>query len=321
MQGFQKELPRSLITKYSEARLVTFADVSMEAMASCNYLCSGTSVDLLMAKGKLPSLKTLPSVTSENDYSQNGTKRIDFCYAPYKFVNPHPDGFGNSIELDCKRFASGYEPFRDHSNPAVCATRELDKTQLRDHFWWNGPRFLSNNANTWKYAYTPILMSTSHDEVEKWDDVKDTATENRVLTCIKEKFEDIFQSIRFSSFSSVKCVVAYILRFITTLIDRNISAYALTDFSTDERLYGRLIKSKRDRNAFGGCDASQTAPAFPRSSEILKSLHHLNLYEEYGIVRCRGRLGEKRSRRGSQVFHAHSPKDVAFSDDHNRLPQ
>ncbi|KIH63820.1 hypothetical protein ANCDUO_05873 [Ancylostoma duodenale] len=58
MNGFQKTIPRKITTRSSRAVLITFADASSEAIASCTYLHVQSTTQLLMAKGKLPSLKS-----------------------------------------------------------------------------------------------------------------------------------------------------------------------------------------------------------------------------------------------------------------------
>ncbi|KIH56787.1 hypothetical protein ANCDUO_13030 [Ancylostoma duodenale] len=55
-------MPRFLAPKFSTVMLITFADASSEAMASCVYLRSDNAVNLLMAKRKLPPLDSKVTV-------------------------------------------------------------------------------------------------------------------------------------------------------------------------------------------------------------------------------------------------------------------
>ncbi|EPB66718.1 Pao retrotransposon peptidase [Ancylostoma ceylanicum] len=58
IKGFRKIIPPFLSCKQASPIIITFADASAEAIASCVYLRSSYSVNLMMAKGKLPTLKS-----------------------------------------------------------------------------------------------------------------------------------------------------------------------------------------------------------------------------------------------------------------------
>ncbi|VDP41362.1 unnamed protein product [Heligmosomoides polygyrus] len=62
MLGFTKTIPRFLMEKDVNVVLVSFTDASSEAIPACIYLCSDGHSNLLMAKSKLPSIKSKATI-------------------------------------------------------------------------------------------------------------------------------------------------------------------------------------------------------------------------------------------------------------------
>ncbi|VDL71412.1 unnamed protein product [Nippostrongylus brasiliensis] len=122
-------------------------------------------------------------------------------------------------ELQNQGFSVQFGHIASQMNPADCATRGLDKMQLADHFWWNGPHFLSKPKDQWRNAYDPItLEQDSSDELRDTNTTKvayeSSAQDNPGNERTKNQYVDLFKNIRSSNFSSVQRVVAYVIRFI-----------------------------------------------------------------------------------------------------------
>ncbi|KAK5965071.1 hypothetical protein GCK32_021340, partial [Trichostrongylus colubriformis] len=183
------------------------------------------------------------------------------------------------------------------NNPADCATRGLDKTLLKDHFWWKGPGFLIQ-AETWKDEYTPVTLETSQDSEESETDQagEDDAVKVHTLTRTKDNHTDLFQNIRFSALSSIKRVVAYVMRFIRIVVNRvntkRTASIKLTDV-LKKGVGGQHTTIHGWEMGMSNMMLVKQHQVSHLNNEIRKSLHRLNLYEDqYGVWRCRGRLGK-----------------------------
>lgn len=330
IQGFQKSIPRFLTQKLAKARLVTCADASSDACAACTYLRSSTSVGLVMAKGKLPSLKakmTIPkmelnALTLATRLSNSVASQIASVVAIEHILiltdseialnwikaGPQHDA-GPFIRnrvfeihnivgyLEDSGYSVQFGHIPSHENPADCATRGLDKSQLGNHFWWKGPSFISETVDTWENAFRPVVLQRPQENGYKSQDNEDDE-EPQVATVFsqsKAACEDIFHEIKFADLRIVKRVVAYAVRFIRTLIrlvnGRRARPLKVSSLLEEESAMKTTYLSGREI-----CQASKVLVKQHQlsrvSNTLLRSLHHLGLYtDEHGILRCQGRLG------------------------------
>ncbi|WKY04272.1 hypothetical protein Q1695_005341 [Nippostrongylus brasiliensis] len=332
IHGFQKTIPRFLSRKFEKAQLVLCADASSDAFAACAYLCSSSSTSLLMAKGKLPSIKsktTIPKlelnalllamklshavisqitsvaiiervlILSDSEIALNWIKanaRTDTgpfirnrVWEIHKIVN----------DLETEGHIVQFGHISSEENPADCATRGLDKEQLHDHFWWNGPRFLTQPTTSWESAYSPVNLQETNNEVDLVRHVIDSTVDGpqsaRVFTQSKHEYSEVFSEIRRSDFNSVQRIVALALRFACRLVARvNAKRTHPIKLSTlfDGFVPGNTpVPDGREVELARKAIVKQHQRAWI-SPSITKSLKHLKLYEdEQGILRCRGRLG------------------------------
>lgn len=90
-------------------------------------------------------------------------------------------------------------------NPADCATRGLDKTLLKDRFWWKGPSFLSQPKETRKSLYNPVTLQICQNEEDEFLNSCEliagrTASDAQLLSHKNDIYEDLLQNIRFPTF-------------------------------------------------------------------------------------------------------------------------
>ncbi|KAK6009744.1 hypothetical protein OSTOST_25299, partial [Ostertagia ostertagi] len=100
-------------------------------------------------------------------------------------------------------------------NPADCATRGLNKDELKQHFWWNGPDFLSLPPDKWE---TVVRFFPMPDKTEE-----ESNNENCVVnlsTSAIASVSDLLDWKRHSSWQSCQTTMAYALRFIKAIVSR-----------------------------------------------------------------------------------------------------
>ncbi|EYB98426.1 hypothetical protein Y032_0131g1617 [Ancylostoma ceylanicum] len=186
IKGFRKIIPPFLSCKQASPIIITFADASAEAIASCVYLRSSYSVNLMMAKGKLPTLKSATTMPKMELNAATLAMRLTisvvsqlqsvlviqqvFIFSDSEIVlgwirkKPLKDAglmvsnrlveidkiIANLQDLGCQ-VQFGHVPSAE--NPAGCGTRGLGKADFQNHFWWKGPEFLKKEPQTWTNEY------------------------------------------------------------------------------------------------------------------------------------------------------------------------
>ncbi len=107
------------------------------------------------------------------------------------------------VPSDCWRHVDGLD------NPADCASRGLLPSELLKHkLWWNGPKWLSCNPESWPNCL-PVKQS-QHTEEER-------------SVCLASSIHPITPIIsldRYSSFNRLKYVTGWIMRFIRNCRNR-----------------------------------------------------------------------------------------------------
>ncbi|KHJ93000.1 hypothetical protein OESDEN_07094 [Oesophagostomum dentatum] len=183
MHGFENTLPRCLGHKHAQFDLIAFADASTEAIATSIYLYTKSSANLIMAKGRLPPIKTKPTMSKMkldaftlelrllNTVSTQlrSTIQVKNIYVlmdleiALSWIKSWPLGnigttiFNRLIEI-AKIIQhlqdSGYRLFFGHvssEHPPDVAPRGLDQQQLECHFWCTEPQFLQELPSVWPY--------------------------------------------------------------------------------------------------------------------------------------------------------------------------
>ncbi|XGW27806.1 hypothetical protein V3C99_007969, partial [Haemonchus contortus] len=253
INGFHKKIARFLTTKRSRVNLISFADASSEAMATCVYLRTENLTHLLMAKAKLPSVNSkitipklelnamtlamrltywiinqLQSVVTINRVLVLSDSEIVLNWIKSRVrhdAGPFIKNRVNEIQEIASKIKGSRCPIQlghisSQSNPADCATRGLDKHELVDHFWWMGPEFIRVPEANWDDLFKAIVIETTFDD-EK-DELVPKICSLAVDTTMNPSDIDpkFFQSIRVQTLPNVKRTVAYVMRFIRVLARR-----------------------------------------------------------------------------------------------------
>ncbi|KAL6726761.1 hypothetical protein Aduo_008698 [Ancylostoma duodenale] len=329
IRGFRKIIPRFLCCKQANPMIITFADASAEAIASCVYLRSSHSANLMMAKGKLPTLKSATTMPKMELNAATLAMRLTnsvvsqlqsvltiqqvFIFSDSEIVlgwirkKPLKDAglmvFNRLVEID-KIIANlqnlgchvqfGHVPSTE--NPADCGTRGLGKTEFLNHFWWEGPKFLKKEPQTWAKEYKLFHSdSSSEGNEEEQATHKEVLVSTSTKTPRKPSCVDIFSPLQSYPLAILKRIVAYMLRFIRILVTR------ISKKRTHPAMVTPLLKEPLEAQ-----NTSLSAAEIVIASKILvkqhqlatitqviiRSMPHLNVQkDEEGLFRCFGRLG------------------------------
>ncbi|EYC07260.1 hypothetical protein Y032_0071g556 [Ancylostoma ceylanicum] len=181
--GFTKEIPRKVAHKQEEQALSVFSDASALAMAACAYIRSNDNQHLLVAKTKLPSIKgvhTIPKLEinaltiatrlalttyeelrrtikvqaiylfSDSEIALSWLKNANETKSIGVLVTNRVNEINRIAEKLTKEGVKVFVGYvSTKQNLADCATRGLTCNELRDHFWWTGPNFISAESEYW----------------------------------------------------------------------------------------------------------------------------------------------------------------------------
>lgn len=104
-------------------------------------------------------------------------------------------------------------------NPADCATKGLNKDQLRNHTWWSGPAFLQQNNEQWpNLEQFKWNVRKNEEEISASTVISLTTLTSTVSTA----WEEIFRR-QFSKLSKYKKVLALVLKFLKVQVYNKIS--------------------------------------------------------------------------------------------------
>ncbi|XGW27378.1 hypothetical protein V3C99_007742 [Haemonchus contortus] len=255
MEGFSKTLPQNLSAKNGECCLIAFADASLEAIATSVYLRTENSSSLLMARNKLPSLRsnkiTIPKmeldaatlalrlmnailaqlravlrirdvyIYSDSEIVLSWIKRQPLANVGVRIFNRlmEIEKVTRHLQNEGVKVFFGYIP--TDKNPADCATRGVDQKDLVDHFWWTGPSFLHNPPETWTNKFQ-MLESV---ETAVYDDT--TEMEGTNLAKIAEKCSQVLLSKKDSPNESEKSYLLFRLKKYSLKMAKRVLAYVL----------------------------------------------------------------------------------------------
>ncbi|KAK5977105.1 hypothetical protein GCK32_013846 [Trichostrongylus colubriformis] len=160
------------------------------------------------------------------------------------------------------------------------------------------PGFLAQEE-TWKDEYAPVTLETSADSEESETDRagEEDAMNVHTLTRTEDNHADPLQNIRFSALSSIKRVVAYVMRFIR-IVDNHVNTRRTASIKLTaawkEGVGGQSTTIHGWEMSMSNVMLVKQHQISHLSNEIRKSLYRLNLYEDqHGVWRCRGRLGKR----------------------------
>ncbi|EYC21416.1 hypothetical protein Y032_0019g3807 [Ancylostoma ceylanicum] len=310
--GFQKELPRKLVKKYSEQNLFIFTDASTMATAACVYIGNNGVQQLLIAKTKLPSIKgahTIPKlemnaltigarlarttytelkkiVTISNIYlftdseiTLNWVKNKETAKEKGVLVSNRVKEIYNiakALSDQGIRVKLGYVNTRE--NPADCATRGLSSEEFKHHFWWEGPEFIRLAENRWPLETK--IFPLNDETVE--------SLQVNLVSSITPSLE------KCSSLTSAKRRMAWVLKFIHNT-SRNLPSETKQRISKKVAKFGEPIEGAITATDMRNAQHVITLLHQSQYSEAITSATHrkLNLkQDEDGIWRCWGRLGK-----------------------------
>lgn len=224
------KLPRSMSHSTNQPiELHGFCDASIHAYSAVIYSRVLKSdgkyaIVLLAAKTKVSPIKTISLPKLElcgahllsklinivkNDLRINDVKCYAWCDSSIvlHWMRGHPNRLKTFVsnrisDIIQRGNIAQWRHVSGKENPADCATRGLDTIALQTHpLWWNGPSWLSQNADSW-----PLSIPDLPDSIPELKAVV-------LSTCIEEnRIETAIQST--SKFTSLIRVIAYVKRFV-----------------------------------------------------------------------------------------------------------
>ncbi|EPB67263.1 integrase core domain protein [Ancylostoma ceylanicum] len=320
---FQKTFNRELSVE-TPSNIVVFADASEHAMAACAYIISERSSSLLMAKSKLPSIKskmTIPklemnaltmavrlarSVCEAVRSSIESLKTI-FILSDSQIVlnwigkSPEKDDLGVLVRNRIKEIQKiirsineigmdvffGYVP--TEKNSADVGTRGVSKDELYHHDWWTGPSFLQQPVSSWD---SPLFRI--HDPLRPVHETEESFAFSTIH--VEGERNSQFSLSRYSTLIKSQRIIGWILRFIRRSMEGLPAA-------TTEAILKRVPELRKTATSgpLTGLEMRYAKQALIRnhqlsvlSGDYIKSMNKtLKLFQDSeGIWRARGRLGK-----------------------------
>ncbi|RCN35100.1 hypothetical protein ANCCAN_19047 [Ancylostoma caninum] len=321
-------------------------------MCACAYLVSGQVSHLLMAKAKLPSIHqkstiaklelnalTLAARSTNSIFEQLrnvlNIQRV-YLFADSKitlsWIRSKPQKetgifvFNRSFEisgiaehLSGQKCVMKFGHITSEHNPADCGTRGLNKNDLQEHFWWQGPSFLLLREEDWPINdhFFTIDSQEINDPI-----LPGFSSEVFHVAPPHENREDhvLLRSGQVRTFTKAKIVIAIVIaqaiRFALITIEkinrrRSIKIELSSITSAKSSLESPLLTSTDITNA-GNILIRNHQENYLHAS-LLKSLEHLNIQKDpQGILRCRGRLAnaELTDEAKYLIYHLSLPDSV-----------
>lgn len=228
-------IPRHVICKqFINIELHIFTDASECAYGSCAYIRSINQdnqifVELLCAKNKVSPLKPLTIPRLELCGALIGTRlcekiknslRINFDNIFFwtdstivlGWLNMEPNKLQTFVrnriaEIQSTTNNSIWQHVPTNDNPADYLTRGLKCDQVNNWHWWNGPQFLKESESCW-----PKFINVN----QKLPDMK-----SNVTCMISGDVTELFPFYKFSNFNRLQRTMAYMLRFIHNIKNKN----------------------------------------------------------------------------------------------------
>ncbi|CAJ0604418.1 unnamed protein product [Cylicocyclus nassatus] len=295
---FYKEVNRRILSKSDGYRLVVFTDASQCAIAACAYLTSQEESSIIMAKSKLPSIKT--SMTVPKLEMNALTLGEVILYTDSDIVlgwirtPPSRQSAGILVTNRLSEIRRISNDLRSQSttclfghvstaeNPADCGTRGLSAEALQNHIWWTGPEF-TNKPDHSKLSTVADFEQSTMISVE-------AVTLNPSEEVSKDEVVDLS---RYSTLEKAQRVLVYALRFINR---------SLSHFPHERRLaiqqHIPALKEISPSQTITGIEMHESRMCLIRDHQKnyvnehqIKSQKELNIrQDEKGTLRCYERL-------------------------------
>ncbi|VDM64583.1 unnamed protein product, partial [Angiostrongylus costaricensis] len=169
-------------------------------------------------------------------------------------------------------------------NAADCATRGLNKIELKDHIWWKGPAFIREPHS----QNDQRLFTLEQKRIQK-------AQVSTTTTIATTPVEELLGWKRFNRLGRAKRTITYVLRFISR-----------SGSKLPKKLRSRIYKNIPELQAMStetyvtAIEQEAALRVLIRnhqtvylSSQSMKDYKHLKPYQdEWGLIRCKGRLNK-----------------------------
>ena len=295
-----KRLQRCYFPRRTQIQLHGFCDASEDAFAAVIYLRTVdlegcTYVSLVMSKTRVAPLKrlTIPrlelcgahllaqilshvqqvlNVPLNNVYAwTDSTVLLGWLAGDPRRFKPY---VGNRVSQIIERLSPDkWRHVSGSDNPADCASRGLYPSELLDHkLWWQGPDWLHLSTLEW-----PQVPAQQHDIPEE---------ERKLCFVVTTQKEDITWLACYSNFTRLKCVTAWVLRFIHNSRSETSQSGPLSmdELTTAETLW--ILKSQ-SHTFLDEIEALKQKKTISSTSCLL-SLHPF--LDSSGVLRVGGRL-------------------------------
>ena len=172
-------------------------------------------------------------------------------------------------------------------NPADCGSRGLFPSELLDHtLWWNGPTWLGQSPDNWPQ------QSTLPPNGEAKDEERDNSC--ALHTCVRAEKESLVSEDRYSSFTRLKRITSWVLRFIRNCRSKESQSKMLHPLSTIELKEAECYWIGVIQNAHFHEEISALEKQSPLPpSSCLKALRPF--IDTKGLLRVGGRQGMSQS--------------------------
>ncbi len=191
-------------------------------------------------------------------------------------------------------------------NPADCASRGIFPSELVNHaLWWNGPEWLKQTSEHWPQLNMEIVRTSAADDSEI------------CLSVIVKTIHPVMEVNRFSSFTKLKRVTAWILRFVNNCRktkNRQTSPLIPAELQAAEQFWLSVSQSDHFLEEMGTLRKTKT---IARSSSLL----HLHPFlDESSLLRVGGRQQTTKSSQHPIIIHGNHPiTKLLIISEHLRL--
>ncbi|VDL64515.1 unnamed protein product [Nippostrongylus brasiliensis] len=322
---FYKEVDRRIVPGNEGLKLFAFADASQFAIATCVYIATTGNPQLVMAKSKLPSLKTSITIPKQEMNALTLSARVThfICSAmeplcSVRFITfftdseivlgwiknaPSRKDAGTLVINRLKEIRKIVEDMRSKGiecvfryistteNPADCGTRGVSSDTSYSHFWWTGPQKIKDSDLLPHDGGVSLPCQPEEDKEQT-----PTPIVIASLMTKQEKEQDgntLFCLSRIQSLYKAQKVVAYVMRFIKRAIRSLTEPRKATVLDKIPAL--RSVSSTRELT---GVELKMAKNLIIRDHQAhfattsrINSLKNLNIRkDEHGLLRCFGRL-------------------------------
>ncbi|KAK6016912.1 zinc knuckle [Ostertagia ostertagi] len=320
MNGFSKDIPR-FIGKSKEAKyeLIVFSDASQRVYAAVTYLVCRQNGEnpvsnIIFSKTKLtiPKKATIPrlellalvlavksirfllkelkipissiQILSDSQIAlywiQSKKPLKTFVHNRVSYIRKVLDEFEES------KIPSHLHYVNSEHNPADAATRGLTASELVQHMWWHGPRFVTRPCNEWPEANSvQDFHSPLPEEAEKEFKLVHTVT--------TEGYESFIPFNRTNSYTKLVRITAHVLKYTRILksraaSERKTSPSINRNANTANKIVAITSDDMRDAELLILREHYREG-ALQLHSRILNRLRVTQ--DENGIYRCNVRMG------------------------------